>query len=199
MEHFYHNLGENWFNYPDFYSQMVSHFVDGSHFVEVGSWKGRSSAFMAVEIINSNKRIKFDCVDTWEGSAEHIDPNSFAFNPEILENSDWLYKQFTKNIDPVKEIINPVRKTSVIASSDYADRSLDFVFIDAGHTYENVKEDITSWFPKIKVGGFIAGHDYYIDYWPEVVRAVDEFLNLPLFKSEQKSIYESQYVWCLRK
>jgi hypothetical protein len=198
MDHFYQNLGENWFTYPDFYSQMVSHFVDGSHFVEVGSWKGRSSSYMAVEIINSKKKIRFDCVDTWDGSDEHIDPNSYAFNPKILEDPNWLYEEFLKNVSPVQEIINPVRKKSNLASFDYDDRSLDFVFIDAGHSYENVKEDITSWFPKIKIGGFIAGHDYS-PKWPSVVQAVDEFLSLPIFTPNQVNIYENQFVWCLRK
>lgn len=198
MDHFYQNLGENWFTYPDFYSQMVSYFVDGSHFVEVGSWKGRSSSYMAVEIINSKKKIRFDCVDTWDGSAEHIDPNSYAFNPKILEDPNWLYEEFLKNVSPVQEIINPVRKKSNLASFDYDDRSLDFVFIDAGHSYENVKEDITSWFPKIKIGGFIAGHDYN-PKWPSVVRAVDEFLSLPIFSPNQVNLYEEQFVWCLRK
>lgn len=198
MDHFYQNLGENWFTYPDFYSQMVSYFVDGSHFVEVGSWKGRSSSYMAVEIINSKKKIRFDCVDTWDGSDEHIDPNSYAFNPKILEDPNWLYEEFLKNVSPVQEIINPVRKKSNLASFDYDDRSLDFVFIDAGHSYENVKEDITSWFPKIKIGGFIAGHDYN-PKWPSVVRAVDEFLSLPIFSPNQVNLYEEQFVWCLRK
>ena len=63
MEHFYYHIGENWFNYQDLYNQMVNYFPDGAHFVEVGSWKGRSSAFMAVEIINSNKKLPSA---TWE-------------------------------------------------------------------------------------------------------------------------------------
>ena len=67
MEHFYKNINsENWFGYEDLYSSMVSKFGDGSHFVEVGVWKGTSACFMAVEIINSKKNIQFDCVDTWE-------------------------------------------------------------------------------------------------------------------------------------
>ena len=51
MEHFYQSVGEeNWFDYQELYSSMVNHFCDGAHFVEVGSWKGRSAAFMGVEI-----------------------------------------------------------------------------------------------------------------------------------------------------
>ena len=63
---------------------MVNHFTDNSHFVEIGSWKGRSASYMAVEIFNSRKNIKFDCVDTWCGSVEHLDPNSFYFHQELI-------------------------------------------------------------------------------------------------------------------
>ena len=72
MEHFHHTVGkENWFDYKKLYQSMVNHFPDNSHFVEVGSWKGRSAAFMGVEILNQGKCIQFDCVDTWLGSEEH--------------------------------------------------------------------------------------------------------------------------------
>jgi hypothetical protein len=200
MEHFYQNLGEDWFTYQQFYSKMVSYFLDGSHFVEVGSWKGRSAAYMAVEILNSKKNIKFDCVDTWQGSEEHTNPNSSSFNSEIIRNPNWLYEEFSKNIRPVEKIINPKRKNSIDASGDYEDRSLDFVFIDADHTYSSVKQDIACWFPKVKIGGFIAGHDYNsFKVWPGVCQAVDEFLKLPFLAQNEKSFFDDQLVWCLRK
>ena len=73
MNHIYQEpqFGENWFTYPNLYKKIVNEFPSGSKFVEVGSWKGKSAAFMAVEIANSNKQIDFYCVDTWEGSVEH--------------------------------------------------------------------------------------------------------------------------------
>jgi predicted O-methyltransferase YrrM len=167
MQHFYHGIGEDWFSYAGLYSQMVENSSDGAHFVEAGVWRGRSACYMAVEIVNSGKNIKFDAVDTWEGSAEHL-------GHPLLEN-DGLYQEFIKNIEPVKDIINPIRKPSLAAANDYADRSLDYVFIDASHTYEDVIADLTAWYPKIKVGGIIAGHDY--GSWESVTRAVDDFFN----------------------
>jgi SAM-dependent methyltransferase len=154
IEHFYNNIGENWFTYAPFYKEMVEFFPDGSHFVEVGCWKGRSATYMAVEINNSNKKIKFDCVDLWDGSNEPL----YNKNKDVVDNV--LYQVFLKNIEPVKHIINPIRMSSVEASKLYLDESLDFVFIDACHEYECVKEDIISWYPKIKKGGIIAGHDF---------------------------------------
>lgn len=54
-----------------------------------------------------------------------------------------------------------IKKPSVEAAKDIADGSLDFVYIDAAHDYENVKLDIKAWASKVKVGGIIAGDDFY--------------------------------------
>lgn len=69
MEHVYNDSnfadGENFFNYPDVYKMIVEQAKDNSKFVEVGSWKGRSAAYMLVEIINSKKNIQLTSVDNW--------------------------------------------------------------------------------------------------------------------------------------
>ena len=148
MEHFYQNLGENWFSYPELYSYVVKKYNTNSHFVEVGSWKGRSASYMAVEIVNSGKIIRFDCVDTWE---------HFDYQQDIDKSKfDNLYDIFLKNIEPVKNIINPIRSLSCDASKLYKNESLDFVFIDGAHDYDNVAKDIKSWLPKVKSGGTLA-------------------------------------------
>lgn len=78
-----------------------------------------------------------------------------------------------------------IRKASIEAAKDIDDGSLDFVFIDADHSYEGCRADIAAWMPKIKAGGLLCGHDYKnIDY-PcfGVEQAVDEFSannNLPV-------------------
>ena len=167
MKHFYQNIGENWFTYPNLYSRIVRESPNESKFVEVGAWKGRSACFLAVEIINSGKQISFDVVDTWQGSEEHI-------GYDIL-NEDGLFKEFIRNIEPVKQIINPIRMTSLEASSLYEDESLDFVFLDASHKYEDLQNDLKAWLPKIKKNGVLAGHDY--ESWPEVTRAVNDFFS----------------------
>lgn len=70
-----------------------------------------------------------------------------------------------------------VRKFSVDAAAGFSDASLDFVFIDANHSYDAVSADLAAWWPKVKPGGVFSGHDYGNDInWPnhcEVKRAVD--------------------------
>jgi hypothetical protein len=165
MEHIYKNI-EGWFDFLNLYSFIVNQADGESKFVEVGSWLGKSSSYMAVEIANSKKNISFYCVDTWQGSVEH------SSNDLIIKNE--LYDSFLKNISPVKDYITPIRSLSKEASEKFEDESLDFVFIDAGHSYEDVYEDLRCWFPKLKKGGYFAGHDYSYA-WPGVMKAVVEW------------------------
>ena len=59
---------------------------------------------------------------------------------------------------------------SVTASTFFADRSIDWVHLDARHDHEHVKADIAAWLPKVKVDGWLSGDDYDEIKWPDVVR-----------------------------
>ena len=70
------------------------------------------------------------------------------------------------------------------------DRSLDFVFIDADHSFKSVQSDIRHWLPKVRRGGRIMGHDYNRK-WPGVVGAVDAAFGL------QARVYPGS-IWSVR-
>jgi len=55
------------------------------------------------------------------------------------------------------------------------DKSLDFVYIDGDHTFDFVIMDIILWFKKVKVGGVVAGHDFYPFRRAGVIPAVTTF------------------------
>lgn len=152
-------------------NEFVSQSIPKLHFVEIGSWRGRSSAFMAVEIANSGLDIQFDCVDTWRGS---LDEDIHQQDSSVL--NDTLFQEFIENMKPVEKYYRPIRATSVEASHLYNDHSLDFVFIDAQHDYESVKEDILAWKNKVRKGGILAGHDYNPEGDYGVGKAVRELL-----------------------
>jgi len=171
MDHIYHlrQFGENWFqkSSEDLIKKVIELTPSGGKFVEIGSWKGKSSAFTAVEIINSGKDIKFDCIDTWKGSKEHQD----------YSNLDILFKTFKENMKPLEGYYNAIQMNSLDAVNLYEDNSLDFIFIDASHEYEDVKADIISWMPKLKETGIIGGDDYDNGDFPGVKKAVEEIFN----------------------
>jgi hypothetical protein len=92
--------------------------------------------------------------------------------------------------------------TSVEAATKIPDHSLDFVYIDARHDYESVKEDVEAWCSKVRPGGIMAGHDYVDGDLPEgefyVKSAVDEFFGereIPVHGTEGPSAVESFPTW----
>ncbi len=138
-----------------------------STFVEVGSWAGRSS-----DAILSGSKGKVWCVDTWKGAKDVQDlTNSMAKQRDMLE-------VFKSNVGQY-ENLNIVVKPSVEAAKDFEDNSIDVIFIDAGHTYEEVLNDIDAWLPKVKADGILCGHDYLPKTWMGVVKAVDERFGKP--------------------
>jgi hypothetical protein len=71
-------------------------------------------------------------------------------------------------------VITPIKELSWDGAKHYEDNSLDFVFIDAAHDYESVRQDILTWLPKIKKGGYIGGHDFRFDENIGVYEAVND-------------------------
>ena len=94
----------------------------------------------------------------------------------------WGTGKYKKAEDECLERLRPynatiIKKYSVEAAREIPDDSLDFVYIDGAHDYDNVKADLKAWAPKVRVGGIISGDDFY-DF-PSgkggVMRAVTEF------------------------
>jgi predicted O-methyltransferase YrrM len=160
-----HLLG--FFTWPLLYQDMVKRFPSGSCFVEVGVFEGRSLGFLIAKTIEAGKDIKITGVDHFKGQSNNL---------------AWKVRD---NLGLVSDKYTLIEDTSVNASKLFKDKSVDFVFIDAGHDYDDIKSDITAWLPKVKKGGIIAGHDYY---YPDVMRAVSE-----TFKVDLK--YESENCW----
>lgn len=161
MEHFYQNI-EGWFSYDYVYKDMVQQAEDGSLFVEIGSYKGKSAAFMAVEIANSGKDIKFECIDPMKLMGGYL-------NMPQNEKDGYSFEDFTQRLESVKNYYKLIRMTSDDAVSLYEDGSIDFLLIDGDHSYEGVYKDIVNYLPKMRSGGLIVGDDAYDE---RIIRAL---------------------------
>jgi hypothetical protein len=64
------------------------------------------------------------------------------------------------------KFVEKIKDSSLNASGKFEDRSIDVVYIDGDHRYEAVVQDIKKWLPKVKPGGYLAGHDYTDKYSP---------------------------------
>ena len=148
--HNYKSIG-GWCNFEDIYSDMVQKHKKG-HFVEIGTFFGKSASYMGVEIANSGHDIKFDTIDTFEGS-----PDEIKGKHKIATQVD-MFAEAQKHLKDLP--VNIIKNDSIKASRKYKKGTLDFVFVDGSHLYEDVKRDIEVWMKKVKKGGYIGGHDY---------------------------------------
>ena len=151
MEHFHQQI-QGWFTFPWLYKEMATRFPDGSHFVEVGCWLGCSAAYMGVEIVNSQKNIKFDCFDWFKG-------NPYNKNINYNDDPDPAFLKCKTNLEPFKNFLSVNKSLSWEGASKYKNNSLDFVFLDASHAYDDFSKDLQAWGPKVKANGVFAGHD----------------------------------------
>lgn len=137
--------------------------------VELGSWKGRSTY-----AICSGTSGNVYAVDRWDWKHTSVDNEGrhlYEATP-AGEDSMEIYDDFRKNTDCFTNLL-PVRKDSVESAKTLPDA--DMVFIDGGHSYEQVKADILAWLPKTKK--LICGHDYSGDPGHVgVVKAVNELI-----------------------
>lgn len=125
-------------------------------------------------------------VDPWleAPSDEYMD----ASNVGQAEH-ERFYQETVKRLEKFGDRSEIWRMTSLDAAARVAPQSLDFVYLDARHDYESVKEDLTHWLPKIRPGGVFAGHDYADGLRREglfgVKSAVDEFFGERGLRVEQ--------------
>lgn len=154
-----------WFTFADIYRQAVDDAKDGDVFVELGTFLGRSAAFMAETIKDSGKKIKFYTVDD----------HNFYRGLDDDKRRELRIENFTHTIDTVKENLSPLSGfVEIVAGTSWEGipgvETCDFCWIDASHDYEMVKKDIEYWLPRSRV---IGGDDYGFE---GVKKAVDELI-----------------------
>ncbi len=161
---------EGWTDYGHLYAEQIKSLPPGSTFVEVGTWMGKSIIHAGQQARLHNKPINFICVDTFKG-----DPNEPYCVERVKQLGGSTLPTFLKNLEryELSKSIQYLESDSVSAAKAFPDNSVDFLFIDASHDYESVRDDIAAWYPKVKLGGIIAGHDYANEF-QGVIRAVKE-------------------------
>lgn len=116
--------------------------------------------------------------------------------------SDWseIYDKISE-LFMVRPNVKFVRKTSEEASVDFPDGYFDFVYIDGNHEYEYVTKDLNLWYPKVRGGGILCGHDYGNEpTWMGVKKAVDEFaLAKNLVVNHKEDWYTHVHDWWIDK
>ena len=130
--------------------------------VEIGVFKGQFS-----KSILEGWPGKLYLVDPWRPLGdEYLDSSNHEFHSTAYEDTMNSIKGFEDRAIMVRALSNQ-------AVDLFEDGSLDYVYIDGNHAYDFVKEDLELWWPKLKSGGLMAGHDYLLINWNRLTRGTD--------------------------
>ena len=172
----------------------------GVVFIEIGSWMGHTASIVGEVAEREGGQVY--CVDTWR------------------DRNGLVLRMFCHHMESLglHEIVYPMVMESVVAAPLIKDEAADMVFIDADHKYSSVKQDIDLWWPKVKTGGILCGHDcelYYSVCTPVREKRIDHALETPYLLDLQchpgviKAVYdcfgrdysikEGTSIWYIRK
>lgn len=142
---------------------------------------------------------RYFLVDPWAHQADYVD----AANVDQVSQEQILAEART-NLDKPEWTpkVEFVRKMSFEAVKDFPDCHFDFIYVDAVHDYDGALVDLMDWWPKLKPGGVMAGHDYLTVIIPGdtifgVKAAADRFavaVNRPLYVTLGDGDYASFYM-----
>lgn len=163
-----------WCDFEDVYRHWVRVLDDDAVVVEVGSYLGQSAIVWGHAAKIRQRPIRLICVDPWRGVDErYIKEPEFLREQRriLLEGHGSMRPGFEANVAAygLSDWVEPREMTSVEAAATFADESVDRVMIDGDHEADSVRADITAWWPKLKPGGEMVGHD---DDWESVNLAV---------------------------
>jgi hypothetical protein len=102
-----------------------------------------------------------------------IDPWCSYGRSTTQETADRRYKEAVERLTPFGVDIR--KQTSMDAVTSIQDGSLDFVYIDGMHDFDNVMKDLIHWAPKVRRGGIVSGHDYHFAFEQGIVPAVNAY------------------------
>ena len=120
--------------------------------IELGVQRGYFTRAMLSNWLDCSE---YHLVDLWGHQENYSDVANLNQNEQ-----EKIYGVAMKTVNPWKEKIHVCRNYTINCVNNYADEHFDFIYVDARHDYKGVWEDIVAYWPKLRVGGVMAGHDY---------------------------------------
>ena len=165
------------------------------NFLEIGVFHGVSARNICELLYNIHKEdfnyIGLDLFQKNQENTSEIIPNTTFNNPikkiyfkyilrqdpYSIEAVSYLLRKFKNNIHLIKGNSNNLLKKIDMSKIDY-------VFLDGGHAYQTVKNDLNYLLPVLENGGTVLCDDYNLSYAPGVKQAIDEYIEVKNLKSE---------------
>lgn len=156
----------------------MRHFEEGSCFVEVGNYLGRSLCSLGELVQQSGKRFSVIGVDNCRGSGIEGPKQKDYHAAAVAQGGGTFAGTLHRNVISCgfADTISLIISDSVTAARFFADRSIAWVHLDARHDREHLIADIEAWLPKVRSGGWLSGDDYDEEKWPDVIATIRETL-----------------------
>ena len=166
-----------WASEDPAYKEFID-IVNPKLIVEVGTWMGGSARALTRTMLEKGEDdFEVVCIDTFLGSFEHWDKTSYLMSlkngrPNIYEQflSNTVYAGYQKWITPF-----PVDAQNGFLTFQKMNIVPDLVYIDAGHDYYSVVNDLSNWASILPNGGAIIGDDWH---HPPIKRAVADVFGM---------------------
>ena len=146
---------KDWFNWaPEVWNQLTPMLPDRLNFLEIGSFEGRSAAWIVENMMEDEGNIQ--CVDTWEGGEEHGEENMSEVEARFLHNAKVLEEKY-----PDRNVIQ-IKDTSTRALARFIEKeyTYGFIYIDGSHKAPDVLTDACMAWPLLKLEGLMVFDDY---------------------------------------
>jgi hypothetical protein len=142
---------DGFFNAGDIlaYRELAGKVPFKGNIMEIGVYKGRS--LCSIAHICRSKMIRVMAVDSFRGD---------KIGQLVIDKPGALYRECVQNLSKAGLMFDIISDHSTRIVHVFHDEAFDLIFIDASHDEESVAEDIKLYLPKVKIGGYIAGHDY---------------------------------------
>lgn len=175
---YWNNIFHGWQQYYNVLPALIN-----KHDLKIGCEIGIAYGTHSAHILKTTNILKLYSIDPFK-----------HFEQGYNDGMNYPQKYFDVLFYKVKDLLSQfgsrssiLRMTSIEGSNQFSKHSLDFVFIDANHSYEALKEDLNAWYDKVKPGGLLSGDDYLPNFFPGLVQAVNEF-----FQSKGLSINQDK-------
>lgn len=153
-----------------------AHILNARNLTGEGAEIGVQHGSYSATLLRDWRGKKLYSVDPWK----EFEQSEYTDRSNVTQREqEAVYREAVQSLAPFGVRSEVIRATSLEASKSFREGQFDFVYIDAQHHYEAVMQDLELWYPKVREGGILAGHDYVdglLDAGMFGVRsAVDEF------------------------
>lgn len=143
--------------YQELFNMIADKAKSGMRFAEIGVLIGSSICCLGTKLKAQHKDVELNAIDLWEGTTLSEASHEWLNVPDRNHEKAFFANIRRYGLDRMVKIH---KGDSIKVSQSFADKSLDFLFVDGDHGGSYIEREFRSWYPKLKSNSIVAFHDY---------------------------------------